>query len=108
VLVTDNGKIDAVVLGVGGFLGIGDKPVAVAFKDLRIAMDQDKKLILRTAFTRDRLDAAPQYDKDTYTCRIATRFSSSRAIAGRHGSDNPGRGVAPDGIRAPAATIRRI
>jgi hypothetical protein len=105
---TDNRKIDAVLFDVGGFLGIGEKPVAIAFRDLGIAMDQDKRLILRTAFTRDRLDAAPQHDNDTYTCRIATRFSSSRATARRHGSDNPGRGVAPDGSRAPAATIRRI
>ena len=67
VLMTDKGKIDAVVLDIGGFLGIGAKPVAIAFKDLRIAQDQNKNLIIQTAFTRDQLNAAPEYSKDKYT-----------------------------------------
>jgi sporulation protein YlmC with PRC-barrel domain len=35
VIVDKTGKADAVVIGVGGFLGIGQKDVAVAFSDLK-------------------------------------------------------------------------
>ena len=35
VIVDKSGKADAVVIGVGGFLGIGQKDVAVAFSDLK-------------------------------------------------------------------------
>lgn len=66
VLLSDGGEIDAIVIDVGGFLGIGEKPVAIDFKDLRIAVDEDQDLILQTAFTRDQLDAAPEYDETAY------------------------------------------
>ena len=35
VIIDKSGKADAVVIGVGGFLGIGKKDVAVAFSDLK-------------------------------------------------------------------------
>ena len=35
VIVDKSGKADAVVIGVGGFLGIGQKDVAVSFADLK-------------------------------------------------------------------------
>jgi sporulation protein YlmC with PRC-barrel domain len=66
VLLTDGGEIDAIVIDVGGFLGIGEKPVAIAFGDLRIAVDQNENLILKAAFTRDQLDAAPEYDETAF------------------------------------------
>ena len=34
VLVTKDGKINALIVGVGGFLGIGEKDVAVPFEEL--------------------------------------------------------------------------
>jgi len=37
----DNGKVDAVVIGVGGFLGIGEKDVAVPFKSVEWKMTAD-------------------------------------------------------------------
>ena len=36
-LVDNAGKVNAVILGVGGFLGVGDKNVAVAFPSLKVA-----------------------------------------------------------------------
>jgi hypothetical protein len=35
VIVDKSGKADAVVIGVGGFLGMGQKDVAVSFSDLK-------------------------------------------------------------------------
>ena len=66
VVLTKDGKIDAVVLDVGGFLGIGKKSVAIAFKALRMMADADNNLYLYTDFTKDELNAAAAYDKDKY------------------------------------------
>jgi uncharacterized membrane protein YkoI/sporulation protein YlmC with PRC-barrel domain len=41
VLVDRNGKVDAVVIGVGGFLGIGEKSVAVPFNEVKF-VDQTR------------------------------------------------------------------
>jgi sporulation protein YlmC with PRC-barrel domain len=72
VIVGDDGKIDAVVLDVGGFLGIGEKPVAIAFDALDIRRDANGNLVLYTRFTKDQLDAAPTYDKNTYAAQRDT------------------------------------
>ena len=66
VIANKDGKIDAVVVDVGGFLGIGEKPVAIAFEDLDIRKDENGNLVLHTAFTKDQLDNAPKYDKNAY------------------------------------------
>jgi sporulation protein YlmC with PRC-barrel domain len=66
VIVTKDGKIDAVVVDVGGFLGIGEKPVAIAFEDLDVRTDQNGDLTVYTSFTKDQLDNAPKYDKSAY------------------------------------------
>jgi sporulation protein YlmC with PRC-barrel domain len=36
ILLDPSGKVDGVVIGVGGFLGMGEKTVAVVFKSLRL------------------------------------------------------------------------
>jgi sporulation protein YlmC with PRC-barrel domain len=66
VVLTDDGEIDAVVIDVGGFLGIGAKPVAVAFSDLEFKSDEDGEIYIYTNFTQDQLEAAAAYDKDSY------------------------------------------
>ena len=66
VVLTDDGKIDAVVIDVGGFLGIGEKPVAVAFSDLEFKSDENGTIYIYTTFTQDQLEAAAAYDKDGY------------------------------------------
>ena len=66
VILSDAGKIDAVVLDVGGFLGLGEKPVAIAFDALDIRKDAKGGLYLYTSFSKDQLDAAPKYEKDAY------------------------------------------
>lgn len=60
------GAIEAVILDVGGFLGIGVKPVAVTFDSLEILTDADGALYAYSRFTEDQLDAAAAFDADTY------------------------------------------
>jgi sporulation protein YlmC with PRC-barrel domain len=57
----ENGQIKAVVIGVGGFLGIGEKAVAVDFASLEftLAADNTERWVLPT--TADALTAAPDF-----------------------------------------------
>jgi hypothetical protein len=66
IVVDTEGSVDAVVVDVGGFLGIGAKPVAVGFDDLAFSVDTfgNRYLFLNT--TRDQLERQPQYDPATY------------------------------------------
>jgi hypothetical protein len=60
------GTVDAVVIDVGGFLGIGEKPVAIDFKDLQIMADADNNYYIYSKFTREQLEGATAYDKATF------------------------------------------
>ncbi len=67
VLLGKDGKISAVVLDVGGFLGMGTKPVAIAFESLQFLTDANNHIYVHTKFTKAELERAPTYDKNTYT-----------------------------------------
>lgn len=56
-----DGQITAVIIGVGGFLGIGEKAVAVDFQSLEftLAADNTERWVLPT--TADALTAAPDF-----------------------------------------------
>ncbi len=60
-VITADGDINAVVIGVGGFLGIGEKNVAVDFLSLEhsLAADNTWRWVLGT--TREALEAAPEF-----------------------------------------------
>jgi sporulation protein YlmC with PRC-barrel domain len=65
VLVSDTGQINALVIGVGGFLGAGEKDVAVPFNAVKRTTKDNKKYLTMSA-TKDELKAAPglKYDSD--------------------------------------------
>jgi sporulation protein YlmC with PRC-barrel domain len=65
VLVGPNGQINAVIVGVGGFLGAGEKDVAVNFSAIKQTM-KDNKVYLTMDTTKDALKSAPgfKYDSD--------------------------------------------
>ncbi|MGO4637818.1 PRC-barrel domain-containing protein [Mesorhizobium sp. 2RAF45] len=65
VLSTDK-KVDAVIVDVGGFLGMGEKQVAVGLEKLKFMTDKDGNRYLYTNFTKDQLEAQTAYDKGTY------------------------------------------
>lgn len=58
---SEDGQITAVVIGVGGFLGIGEKAVAVDFNSLEftLAADNTERWVLPT--TAEALTAAPDF-----------------------------------------------
>ena len=66
VLVTADGKIDAMVVDVGGFLGLGEKPVAIAFKKVDLYQNESDDIAVVVPYTEKELDAAVAYDADGY------------------------------------------
>jgi hypothetical protein len=63
VLVGNDGKIDAFILSVGGFLGIDSKDVAIPFSAVR-ATNKNGTWYLTMNATKDALKAAPGYKYD--------------------------------------------
>lgn len=61
-----NNTVDAYIIDVGGFLGVGEKPVAVGGENLVFMTDADGNRYLYTSFTKEQLDAQPTYDASTY------------------------------------------
>jgi len=60
VYLDDSGKVQAVIVSVGGFLGVGSKTVAVKWDDIKYSKD-GKSLMLTTSLTSDALKAMPDY-----------------------------------------------
>jgi sporulation protein YlmC with PRC-barrel domain len=65
VLVSDSGQVNALIVGVGGFLGAGEKDVAVPFSAVK-QIAKDNKMYLTMDTTKDALKSAPgfKYDSD--------------------------------------------
>ena len=66
VLITPEGKATALVIGVGGFLSIGEKDVIVPFTDVKQTM-QDGKPYLTIDTTKEAMKSAPGYKYDSKT-----------------------------------------
>ena len=79
VLVDKTGKIHAAMVGVGGFLGMGEKDVAVPFDALNLTQKNNKWYLTMNA-TKDELKSAPgfKYDRNTTTW-ISDKSASNAA-----------------------------
>ena len=65
IISSDGSGVEAVIMDVGGFLGIGAKSVAVGLENLAFMADADGNRYLYTQFTREQLEAQPEYDAST-------------------------------------------
>ena len=63
VVIDKSGKVASVIVGVGGFLGLGEKDVALSFDQLSFATDDDGDLTVTTEATKESLQSAPAYEK---------------------------------------------
>lgn len=93
-IIDEDGSITAAVVGVGGFLGIGEKNVAVPFDELEV-VERDGEIRLIYAATREELDAAPAVDMAEYD--PAVRFAEEQAALAI--TQQPG------GLNAPLAPL---
>ncbi|MGV8984725.1 MAG: PRC-barrel domain-containing protein [Cypionkella sp.] len=93
VIMTRDGKVDSVVIDVGGFLGIGARPVALGMENVHFVSDSstaddpnDYFLVVNAA--RDLLESAPEYKRtsavtaDNMTAADATATNGAAATAG--------------------------
>jgi sporulation protein YlmC with PRC-barrel domain len=89
VYVGPDGKVDSLIVGVGGILGVGEREVRLAWSDLRVS-DNGEKVVLN--ITRDELKAKPEYkygnagwrgqvfsDKGPWTAGDPNRIARERA-----------------------------
>jgi sporulation protein YlmC with PRC-barrel domain len=68
VLVSQDGRANTLIVGVGGFLGAGEKDVAVNFDAVK-RTTKDNSIYLTMDTTKDQLKSAPgfKYDRNTTT-----------------------------------------
>jgi sporulation protein YlmC with PRC-barrel domain len=64
VLVAKDGQVQTAIVGVGGFLGAGEKDVAVSFSSIKKIM-KDDKVYLTLDTTKDALKKAPGFKYDS-------------------------------------------
>jgi sporulation protein YlmC with PRC-barrel domain len=63
VLIDRDGRITSLIVGVGGFLGVGEKDIATKFQNVQLTKKNDKWYLTMDA-TKDALKAAPGYKYD--------------------------------------------
>jgi sporulation protein YlmC with PRC-barrel domain len=64
VLVSPDGKVNALIVGVGGFLGAGEKDVAVGFDAVK-KTSKNNSIYLTMDTTKDALQSAPGFKYDS-------------------------------------------
>jgi hypothetical protein len=60
-IISTSGTVDGVVLGVGGFIGLGEKDVAIAMDELDVQTDSDGYVALVLDATQEELEAAEAF-----------------------------------------------
>jgi sporulation protein YlmC with PRC-barrel domain len=84
VLIDKDGRITALIIGVGGFLGVGQKDVSEQFNKVQMTKKNDKWYLVMDA-NKDSLQNAPglRYDRNATTWVPDTGNSSSNRPANR-------------------------
>ena len=67
VVLGKDGKVAAVIIGVGGFLGMGEREVAMSYGSLKFAKDSSNRDVITVNTTKDQLKAAPAWKWDNTT-----------------------------------------
>ena len=84
VLVDKEGRVSAAIIGVGGFLGIGEKSVAVPFASLQLSNERDARISI--AATKEQLQNAAEFqtlsDLEAAKTTAATRSNDAANPAG--------------------------
>ena len=66
IVLSEDGSVQAAVVGVGGFVGLGEKDVAVDFERLQwMSWDNERHLVM--ASSKDELESAPEFNREGVT-----------------------------------------
>jgi sporulation protein YlmC with PRC-barrel domain len=82
VLVNPSGQIDAAIVGVGGFLGAGEKDVAVSFNAIKPTKKNDKTYLTLDT-TKDALKDAPGFKYDRQSTKWVPDQASNEKRSSR-------------------------
>lgn len=64
-VIDEDGQINAVVVGVGGFLGMGEKNVAIEWDSLELTKDDEgEDYVITVNASEDALEAAEEYSRN--------------------------------------------
>lgn len=63
-IVSRDGEVRAVILGVGGFLGMGERDVSVSMEEIRVLNSDGQERFLVVSTNREELEKAPAYERD--------------------------------------------
>lgn len=88
-VVKTTGEIEAVVVGVGGFIGIGEKDVAIALNRFTMEPTPDlssTKLVLNA--TKEELEAAPAF-KSAYAQKLDEEMQQQSALNNNQPGQTP-------------------
>ncbi|MCX8280401.1 PRC-barrel domain-containing protein [Phyllobacterium sp. 0TCS1.6C] len=81
-IVNADGTVKAAVIGVGGFLGVGEKAVALPADQLKISMREDKSNWIVVNTTKEKLKEAPAFETaDSFTQGVADPMKASESNA---------------------------
>lgn len=67
VILGADGKVREVIVGVGGFLGMGERYVAISWDQLKMSRTNDNKFLGQVGYTRDQLREMPVWRQDRNT-----------------------------------------
>lgn len=81
IILAADGSAEAVVIGVGGFLDIGEKEVAIAFENINV-VDRNDAMWLTINAGREDLEAAPAFDRTLFEDRYARRMADNGMMSG--------------------------
>ncbi|MEO1266204.1 MAG: hypothetical protein AAFV26_10925 [Pseudomonadota bacterium] len=59
---SSRGKIEKVIVGVGGFLGMGERSVAITMEQLQFTRGDNDSLTVKTQLTKNELTALPVWE----------------------------------------------
>ena len=66
VILGQDGKVEAYVIDVGGFLGVGEKPVAMSAASVQVMADANGAMTIYSPFTKAQLENQVAYDEAAY------------------------------------------
>ncbi|MCC5978921.1 MAG: PRC-barrel domain-containing protein [Salinarimonas sp.] len=98
VLVDQDGTIRGVIVGVGGFLGIGEREVALGLGQLTFARDADDpdNLLILAQVDAQMLEEAPEFDRQAFQQRAGMTDEQETAPTGLAERDPPEQEVAEE------------
>ena len=90
VLLDREGKATALIIGVGGFLGMGEKDVAVPFNAVQVTTKDNNKWYLVMNATKDALKSAKgfKYDRNAMTWTLEDAHATTGTPAAPPRSNN--------------------